>query len=161
MQSDKGADAMAIRDEVGAAVKDAMRAKDAARLSTLRMIGAAIKDRDIALRGEGAEGPATEADLMALLGKMIKQRQESARAYAAGGRAELAAKEEAEIAVIEGFLPRQLTGDEVEAAIAAAIAATGAASIRDMGRVMADLRARHAGQMDFGAAGALVKARLG
>jgi uncharacterized protein len=152
---------MDLRDRIVAAVKDAMRAKDAPRLSTLRMIGAAIKDRDIALRGEGAAGPAGDTDVLALLGKMVKQRQESAKAYHAGARPELAAKEEAEITVIEGFLPRQLSAEEAAAAIDEAIAATGAAGIKDMGRVMADLKGRYTGQMDFGAVGPMVKARLG
>ncbi len=152
---------MDLRDRIGAAVKDAMRARDADRLSVLRMIGAAVKDKDIAMRGEGAAGPAGDAEVLALLGKMVKQRQESAKAYHAGARPELAEKEEAEIAVIEQYLPRQLSADEAVAAVDAAIAATGAAGIRDMGRVMAELKARHAGQMDFGAAGPMVKARLG
>lgn len=150
---------MELRERLQAEVKEAMKAKAAARLSTLRMMGAAIKDREIAARGDGAE--VGEADILALLGKMVKQRQESARAYAEGGRPELEAKELAEIAVITGFLPQQLTGAEVEAAIAAAVAETGASSIKDMGRVMGTLKAKYTGQMDFGAAGALIKTRLG
>jgi uncharacterized protein len=152
---------MAIRDDVAAAVKDAMRARDADRLSALRLIASAIKDKDIAMRGEGAAGPAGDAEVLAILSKMVKQRQESAKVYVQGGRPELAAKEEAEIAVIEAYLPRQMSADEVDAAVAAAIAATGAANLKDMGRVMAELKSRHAGQMDFGAAGPMVKARLG
>jgi hypothetical protein len=136
-----------------------MKARATDRVSALRMISAAVKDREIAARGE--EPGLTEGDLLALLGKMVKQRQESARAYEAGNRPDLAAKEMAEIAVIEEFLPRQLADDEVEAAIAAAVAETGATSIKDMGRIMAALKARHAGQMDFGAVGAKIKARLG
>ena len=150
---------MDLRERLATAVKEAMRAREAGRLSTLRMIGAAIKDREIAARGEGAE--VGEGDILALLGRMVKQRQESARAYEAGGRAELAEKERAEIAVIEGFLPQPLTGPEVEAAIAEAIAEVGAGSIRDMGKVMAALKARHSGRMDFGAVGARIKGRLG
>ncbi len=152
---------MAIRDDVNAAVKDAMRARDADRLSALRLIASAIKDKDIAMRGEGAAGPAGDAEVLAILSKMVKQRQESAKVYVQGGRPELAAKEEAEIAVIEGYLPRQMSAEEVDAAVAAVIAATAAASLKDMGRVMAELKLRHAGQMDFGAAGPMVKARLG
>lgn len=152
---------MAIRDDVTAAVKDAMRARDADRLSALRLIASAIKDKDIAMRGEGTSGPAGDAEVLAILSKMVKQRQESAKVYVQGGRPELAAKEEAEIAVIEAYLPAQLSADAVGAAIDAAIAATGAASLKDMGRVMAELKSRHAGQMDFGAAGPMVKARLG
>lgn len=152
---------MDLRDRLQAATKDAMRAKETARLSALRLIGAAIKDREIALRGEkGQDSVLTDADLTALLAKMIKQRQESARAYEEGGRLELAEKEQAEIALIQEFLPRQLTEAEAETAIADAVSATGATSLRDMGAVMAELRARHAGQMDFAAVGPRVKARL-
>ncbi len=150
---------MELREQVQAAVKEAMKARDAARVSTLRMVSAAIKDREIAARGEGAE--VGESDILALMGKMVKQRQESAKAYAEGRRPELEAKELAEIAVITGFLPQQLTGAEVEAAIGAAVQETGATSIKDMGRVMGALKAKYTGQMDFGAAGALIKVRLG
>ena len=153
---------MNMRDRIGSALKDAMRAKEADRLSTLRLINAAIKDKDIALRGEGGgEQGVADSDILAILGRMVKQRQESARAYEEGGRLELAEKELNEIKVIEEFLPRQLTAGEVAAAIDAAVAETGAASIRDMGKVMAALKARYTGQMDFGAAGAAVKDRLG
>jgi hypothetical protein len=123
------------------------------------MIGAAIKDRDIEARGAG-QGAASDDDLKQLLAKMIKQRQESAAIYEQNARPELAAKERAEIAVIQEFLPRQLSEAEVAAAIDAAIAETGAASIRDMGKVMGALKAKHAGVMDFGAANGLVKAKL-
>lgn len=152
---------MTIRDTVSAAVKDAMRAKAADRLSTLRLISAAIKDRDIAARGEGAAGPVGDDAILGLLGKMVKQRQESARAFEIGGRPELAAKELAEIKLIEEFLPAQLTDAESAAALDAAIAATAAVGLRDMGKVMAELKARYTGQMDFGKVGPLVKARLG
>ena len=154
--------AMDLRSRIGSALKDAMKAKDGERLSTLRLINAAIKDRDIAARGEGGEGAegVGEAEILAILGKMVKQRQESARAYEEGGRLELAQKELAEIRVIEDYLPRQLAPEEVDAAVSAAIAETGANSIRDMGKVMAALKARHTGQMDFGAVGPLVKDRL-
>lgn len=151
---------MALRDRLQTELKNAMKAREADRLSALRLINAAIKDREIAARGEGAD-ELTDADLMAILGKMVKQRQESARIYEEGGRLELAEKELTEIRVIEEFLPRQLSPDEVETAITAAIAETGATGIRDMGRVMAALKARHTGQMDFAAAGAAIKARLG
>ena len=151
---------MALRDRLQTELKNAMKAREADRLSALRLINAAIKDREIAARGEGT-GDLTDADLMAILGKMVKQRQESARVYEEGGRLELAEKELNEIRVIEEFLPRQLSTDEVEAAITAAMAETGATGIRDMGRVMATLKARHTGQMDFAAAGAAIKARLG
>jgi len=151
---------MDLRDRIGAGLKEAMREKDATRLSTLRLINAAIKDQDIAARGEGRGGPVDDQAVLGILGKMVKQRQESARAYEEGGRLELAEKEREEIAIIEQFLPRQLSGDEVTAAIDAAIAETGAEGLRDMGRVMAVLKARYTGQMDFGAVGPAVKDRL-
>ena len=152
---------MLLRDRLQTALKDAMRAKEVDRLSTLRLINAAIKDREIALRGEAEAGEVGEPEILQIMGKMVKQRQESARAYEEGGRLELAEKELAEIGVIQEFLPRQMSGDEIEAAIAAAVAETGAASIRDCGKVMASLKSRYTGQMDFGAVGALVKGRLG
>lgn len=152
---------MSLRDQLQAALKEAMKAKQANRLSTLRLINAAIKDRDIANRGEGGEGEISEAEILAALGRMVKQRQESARAFEEGGRLELAEKETAEIKVIEEFLPRQLEAAEVEAAIAAAVAEVGATSIRDMGKVMAVLKAKYTGQMDFGAVGPRIKDRLG
>jgi uncharacterized protein YqeY len=154
-------DAMLLRDRLQTALKEAMKAKEAARLSTLRLINAAIKDREIAVRGEEGADEVGEADILQIMGKMVKQRQESAKAYEEGGRLELAEKELAEIAVIQEFLPRQLGPDEVAAALDAAVAETGATSIRDVGKVMAALKARYTGQMDFGAVGALVKARLG
>jgi uncharacterized protein YqeY len=152
---------MSLRDDLQAALKAAMKAKEADRLSTLRLVNAAIKDRDIANRGDGGEGEISEADILAVLGRMVKQRQESARAYEEGGRLELAEKELAEIKVIEEFLPRQLDATEVEAAIAAAIAEVGASSIRDMGKVMGALKGKYTGQMDFGAVGPRIKDRLG
>ncbi|CAM3229390.1 GatB/YqeY domain-containing protein [Paracoccus nototheniae] len=151
---------MELRARLQAATKEAMKARDSARLSTLRLIGAAVKDREIAARGGDGDGTLTEVDLIAIMSRMVKQRQESAKAYEEGGRLELAAKEEEEIRVIQEFLPRQMTEAETSAAIDAAIADLGAAGIRDMGRVMAALKDRHAGQMDFGAAGPAVKARL-
>ena len=154
---------MDLRQKLSAALKDAMKSKDAERLSTLRLINAAIKDREIAQRGAGAEDGAQVGDdeVLAILGRMVKQRQESARAYEEGGRLELAQKEQAEIKVIEDFLPKQLDEAETEAAIDRVIADTGASGIRDMGRVMGELKARHMGQMDFGRVGPMVKARLG
>ena len=148
---------MSLRERLQGALKEAMRAKEAERLSTLRLINAAIKDREIANRGEGGEGEVGDPEILAIMGKMVKQRQESARAYEEGGRLELAEKELNEIRVIEEFLPRQLSGDEVEAAVKAAIAEAGATSIRDMGRVMAVLKGKYTGQMDFGAVGPKVK----
>ncbi|WP_045389299.1 GatB/YqeY domain-containing protein [Falsirhodobacter sp. alg1] len=151
---------MAIRDTLQSALKDAMRAKEADRLSTLRLINAAIKDRDIAVRAEGQEAVGDD-EILAILSRMVKQRQESSRMYEEGGRVDLAAKEKAEIKVIEAFLPRRLSVDEVNAAIDAAIEAAGATSLRDMGRVMAELKGKYTGQMDFAAVGPQVKARLG
>ena len=150
---------MELRERLQAAVKEAMKAKQAERLSTLRMVSSAIKDREIAARGEGAE--VGDNDILTLLGKMVKQRQESAKAYAAGGRPELEAKELNEIKVLNEFLPQQVTGADLDAAIAAAVAEVGATSIKDMGRVMAVLKAKYTGMMDFGAVGALIKAQLG
>ena len=150
---------MELNDRLMEATRTAMKAREPARVSALRMISAGLKDREIAARGEGTV--MTAGDQLAFLGKMVKQRQESIRAYEAGHRPELAAKELAEIAVIEEFLPRQLGEAEVAAAIAAAVAEVGAATVKDMGRVMAALKARYTGQMDFGAAGAKIKARLG
>lgn len=137
-----------------------MKEKDTDRLSTLRLINAAIKDRDIAARGDVAPAGVGDDEILSILGKMVKQRQESARAYEEGGRLELAQKERAEIAVIEEFLPRQLDEAEVEAAITSAIEATGATSLRDMGRVMGVLKEKYTGRMDFGSVGPAVKARL-
>ena len=150
---------MELRERLNTGLKAAMRDKDQVRLGTLRLINAALKDQDIALRAEGRE--VGDAEATAILAKMVKQRQESARAYEEGGRLELAQQERAEIAVIEEFLPKQLSEDEAAAAVDAAIAETGATSVRDMGRVMGALKARYAGRMDFGAAGAAVKAKLG
>ena len=152
---------MDMRTRVNAALKDAMKSKEADRLSTLRLINAAIKDKDIALRGEGDDKTVTDADVLAIMGRMVKQRQESARAYDEGGRLELAEKERAEIKVIEDFLPKQLSDAETETAVDAAIASVGAESIRDMGKVMGELKEKYTGQMDFGKVGPLVKGRLG
>jgi len=152
---------MDLRSRVSTALKEAMKAKEADRLSTLRLINAAIKDRDIAARGDGEDGRVGDDVVLSILGKMVKQRQESARAYEEGGRLELAEKERAEIRIIEEFLPRQLDEDETLAAVDKAIAETGADSIRDMGKVMGALKARYTGQMDFGKVGPMVKDRLG
>jgi uncharacterized protein len=149
-----------MRETVTAALKHATKARDARRVSTLRLMSAAIKDRDIAARTAGKE-QATDAELLELFAKMIKQREESEKIYAEAGRAELAKQEGEEIAIIREFLPKQLSDAEMEKAIAAAIAETSAASIKDMGKVMGALKARYAGQMDFGKASGLVKAKLG
>ena len=151
---------MDMRDRISQALKEAMKSKQVERLSTLRLINAAIKDREIAMRGEAEGGTVGDPEILGIMGKMVKQRQESARAYEEGGRLELAEKELTEVKVIEEFLPRQLSPDEVAAAVDAAIALIGASSIRDMGRVMAELKGKYTGQMDFGAVGPAVKARL-
>lgn len=151
---------MSLRARISADIKDAMRAKDTLSLSTLRLINAAIKDRDIALRGEGEDREMTEAEITAILSRMVKQRQESARAYEEGGRLELVEREMAEIGVIERYLPRQLSDDETAAALDTVIAELEATSIRDMGRVMNALKAKYTGQMDFGKVGPMVKGRL-
>lgn len=153
---------MDMRDRVNAALKDAMRSKEADRLSTLRLINAAIKDKDIAARGSGDDDAGvSNSDILAIMGRMVKQRQESARAYEEGGRLELAEKELSEIKIIEEFLPKQLSEDEAAKAVEAAIAEVGAQSIRDMGKVMGVLKSKYTGRMDFGKAGPLVKNKLG
>ena len=148
-----------LRDDINTAVKEAMKAKDERKLSTLRMVNSTIKNADIAARGEG-KPPLADADILAVLQKMIKQRQESVELYDKGGRAELAAGEREEIAVISAYLPKQMSEDEVKAAIAAAIAETNAAGIKDMGKVIGALKAKFTGQMDFAKASPLVKAAL-
>ncbi len=153
---------MDMRNRITAALKDAMKSKEADRLSTLRLINAAIKDRDIALRGTSEEDAGvSEAEILGILGKMVKQRQESARAYEEGGRLELAEQELSEIKIVEEFLPRQLSDDDVANAIQKIISSVGATSIRDMGKVMASLKEKYTGQMDFGKAGATIKKILG
>ena len=149
-----------MRDQIAAAMKAAMRDKDQTRLSTLRLITAAIKDRDIAARGEDDSGAADDAAILQLLAKMVKQREESAATYEEAGRLELAERERAEIDVIREFMPQPMSATEIDSAVDAAIGETGAASIRDMGKVMATLKQRYAGRMDFGVAGGRVKAAL-
>ena len=149
-----------LRERVKDATKDAMKQKATIRLATLRLVNAAIKDKEIAARVEGLERPLSEMDILAIMSKMVKQRLESARAYEEAGRLDLAERERTEIDIVEEFLPKQLTVDEVEDAIAAAIAETGAASIRDMGRVMGVLKSAYTGQIDFGSVGPAVKQRL-
>ncbi len=145
-----------IRETLANAQKDAMRAKDAARLSTVRLILSAIKDRDIANRGTGKEA-ASDDEILQILAKMIKQRDESAKIYDEGKRPELAAKEREEIAVIQGYMPEQLSDDKTREIIAGVIAEIGAAGIKDMGKSMAVLKERYAGQMDFAKASGILK----
>ena len=140
-------------------MKEAMKAGDKGRLATVRMIQAALKDKDIEARGLGKE-PASDEEILSLLQKMIKQRNESATVYEQGGRPELAATERAEIAIIEGFLPKQMDESETKAAVEAAILETGAAGPKDMGKVISALKGAFAGRMDFGKASGLVKAAL-
>ena len=151
---------MTLTERINEALKRAMKDQDKLRLGTLRLINAVIKDQAIARRGEGKPAEMSEDEVLALLGKMTKQRQESLRAYEEGGRIDLAEREKQEIGIIAEFLPRQLTDAEVAEAIEAAITATGADSIRDMGKVMGQLKADYTGQMDFGAVGPKVKEKL-
>ena len=151
---------MDLRASIIAATKQAMKDKAANRLSTLRLISAAIKDRDIAARAEGNDAGVGDDELLAILGKMTRQRSESAKTYEEAGRIDLAERELEEITVIEEFLPRQLDEAEVDAAIDTAITTVGAASIRDMGKVMGELKGKYTGQMDFGSVGAKVKGKL-
>ena len=148
-----------LRDEINNAIKDAMKAKDERKLSTLRMVNSSLKNADIDARGQG-KPPLSDEDLLGLLQKMIKQRQESVALYDKGGRPELAAAEREEIAVISAYLPKQMSDDEVNAAIAAIVKETGAAGMKDLGKVIAALKGKYAGQMDFGKASGLVKAAL-
>ena len=149
-----------MRENIAAAAKQALKDKDQVALGTMRLIMAALKDRDIAARGNGNSDGISDGDILGLLQTMIKQRTESAKMYNDGGRPELAAAEEAEIAIIKGFLPAQLSDDEMKLAIAAAIEQTTAASVKDMGQVMGFLKSNYAGQMDFSAASQAVKTAL-
>jgi len=152
------ADAAPLRDIVTAQMKEAMKAGDKVRVGALRLIMAALKEREIEARGAGKI--VSRADELALLTKMVKSRQESAAIYAQAGRTELAAQENAEVAVINEFLPRQMDEAEVTAAAKAAIAATGATSVKEMGKVVNALKEAHAGQMDFAKASAIVRSLL-
>jgi uncharacterized protein len=147
-----------MRDKINEDLKTAMKARDSARVDALRLINAALKDKDIEARGAGKT--LTADDVLALLQKMIKSRQESLDIYEKAGREDLASKERGEIAVISGYLPQQLSEAEAADAIKAAIAEVGAASIKDMGKVVAALKAKYTGRMDFGKASAAVKAAL-
>ena len=149
-----------IRDDIKAALVTAMKAGEKSRTGTIRLIQSALKNRDIELRGSGGAPADDDALVTEVLQKMIKQRRESIALYEQGGRAELSEAEKAEVAVIEEFLPRQMTDEEANAAIEAIVAETGAASVRDMGRVVAALKERHSGELDMAKASALVKARL-
>jgi len=151
---------MSLRQKLNDAMKEAMKAKDAKRLATVRLALAALKDRDIAARTETSRELLGDDEILSLLAKMIKQREESATAFDAGKRPELAAGEREEIAIIRSFMPAQMDEAGVKAAADTVIAELGATSIKDMGKVMAAMKERYAGQMDFGLASSLVKDRL-
>lgn len=148
-----------MRERINDALKTAMKAKDKRRLSTLRLIMASVKDRDIAARTAGKDR-ISEGDILDVLAKMVKQRRESVKMYEEAGRCELADQESQEIAIIEEFLPKQLSDDEIREAASKVVADIGAAGLKDMGRVMGNLKEQYAGQMDFGKAGAMVKELL-
>jgi len=150
-----------LRERIKQGLSEATKSQDKVRTGTLRLIVAAIKDRDIAGRTEGRDGGVGEAEIMEVLSKMIKQRRESADTYEQAGRMELAEQERAEIAVIEEFLPRQMDETEIQSAVDGVVSELGAEGLKDMGRVMGELKKRYAGQMDFSKAGPMVKARLG
>ena len=150
-----------LRQQISDALKTAMKAKDASSTSTLRLILAALKDRDIAARGKGNSDGINDDELLGLLQSMIKQRRESIVMYEKGGRMELAQQEAGEIAIIENFLPAQMSDEELTEAVSSVIAEVGATSIKEMGKVMGALKQQYAGQMDFSKAGAEVKNRLG
>ncbi|MEE8437951.1 MAG: GatB/YqeY domain-containing protein [Micropepsaceae bacterium] len=151
---------MGLRDRFNEQMKKAMKARDRRRLSTVRMIMAAVKDRDIASRTEDSREGVADDDILNLLAKMIKQREESAATYDTGNRPELAAGEREEIEIIREFMPRQMSEEETRKAVQVAIAEIGAGSLKDMGKVMGALKSRYSGQMDFSKAGAAVKGLL-
>jgi uncharacterized protein YqeY len=152
-------DEAVLRNQINDALRDAMKAKDQRRVSTLRLVNAALKNADIEARGQGKDALADEA-VLGLLQKMIKQRQESIELYEKGGRAELAQQEREEVEIISSYLPQQMSEAEVKAAIETAIQETGAAGMKDMGKVIGALRAKHAGRMDFGKVSGIVKGML-
>ncbi len=149
-----------MRTKITENIKQAMKDKDTRRLSTLRLVNAAIQDRDIALRGKGKD-KADEEEVLDILTKMVKQREESSKMYREGNRPELEAQELEEMEIIREFLPVQLTEEETEVAVSEAIVETGAESLRDMGKVMGILKERYRGQLDMGVVGGLVKSKLG
>lgn len=151
---------MSTRENISAAMKDALKNKEMERLATIRLIIAAMKDKDINSRTDGRNDGIDESTLLSMLQSMIKQRNESSKIFRENGRPELADKEDAEIAVIESFLPKQLSDEEVGKIVADIIAKTGAAGIKDMGKVMAELKANYAGQLDMGKAGGVIKQKL-
>jgi uncharacterized protein len=153
---------MSLRDQLTADMKDAMKAGEKRKLATIRLMNAAIKDKDINTRTDGHDSEKiSDAMIMDVFSKMVKQRQDSIAAFDAGGRAELAQQEREEMAIIQSYMPKQMSDDEAKAAVADVIAAVGATSVKDMGKVMAELKAKFSGQMDMGKAGVIVRALLG
>jgi uncharacterized protein YqeY len=152
---------MGLRDQINDSLKAAMKSGDKRRVSTLRLINSAIKDRDIQNRTQGPDAGVSDAQVVEVLARMVKQRQESLEIYEKAARDELAAQEREEIHIIQSYMPKQLTDEEVKSVIAAMIKEVGATSIKDMGKVMAALKAKYSGQMDFAKAGAVIKGLLG
>ncbi len=152
---------MKLRDSIVESTKDAMRSKDSLRVSTLRLVSAAIKDRDIAARSEDRCDGIEEAEILSLLSKMVKQREESAKTYEDNGRPELAERERSEIEIVREFMPKALSEDEMKTAIASIVEDTGATCLKDMGKIMGRLKSEFAGRLDMGKAGAIVKGHLG
>ncbi|QIG46384.1 GatB/YqeY domain-containing protein [Nordella sp. HKS 07] len=152
---------MGLRDQINDSLKEAMKSGDKRRVSTLRLVNSAIKDRDILNRTAGPDAGVNDAQIVEVMAKMVKQRQESLEIYEKAGRDELAAQEREEIAIIQDYMPKQLSDEEVKAAIAQVIKDTGATSIKDMGKVMGALKAKYSGQIDFGKAGGVIKGLLG
>lgn len=148
------------RTELNNSMKEAMKAKDEVTLGTVRMVLAKIKDQDIAARSTGNQDGITDAEIASLMLNMIKQRQESSKMFRDGNRPELADKEDNEIKVIEGFLPKQLSDAEIQKVVEDIIKSTGATSVKDMGKVMGELKSNYAGQLDMGKAGAVIKQKL-
>jgi len=152
---------MTLRDTITESTKDAMRSKDSLRVSTLRLVSAAIKDRDIAARSEDRCGGIEEPEILSLLAKMVKQREESAKTYEDNGRPELAERERSEIEIVREFMPKELSETEMKEAIAAIVEESGATCLKDMGKIMGRLKTDFAGRLDMGKAGAIVKGHLG
>jgi uncharacterized protein YqeY len=152
---------MALREDINNALKDAMKSGDKLKVSTFRLMNAAIKERDIQNRTAGPDAGVADAQILEVFAKMVKQRQESLTAYEQAGREDLARQERGEIEIIQSFMPKQLSDDEMKAEIAKVIAETGAQSVKDMGKVMGALKQRYAGRMDFAKAGGIVKSLLG
>ncbi len=150
-----------LREQISAALKTALKDRDQIAVATLRLILAALKDRDIAARTKGSDNEIGNDDILAMLQTMVRQRQESIELYEKGGRLELAERERAEIGIIQDFLPKQLGEEEIREVVEQMITETGAASLKDLGRVMSALRKGYAGQMDFGKASGMAKAQLG